>query len=111
MISLTHSLGQTVAGASVVVQDSSIGLDQQRRRFAAHVASFVASVVVQYHPIVAVEVASVFGVGGGWLQNVAISLPLCAGLALFSWWFIKKPFLKVRRYIGAKPSPTHSAQP
>lgn len=87
-----------------------VGLLNPQRSIIINAGDFSYGVYLYSCPIQQ-TVASVFGVGGGWLQNVAISLPLCAGLALFSWWFIEKPFLKVRRHIGAKPSPTHSAQP
>jgi peptidoglycan/LPS O-acetylase OafA/YrhL len=85
-----------------------VGLLNPQRSIIINAGDFSYGVYLYSFPIQQ-AVASVFGVGGGWLQNVAISLPLVGGLALFSWWFIEKPFLKVRRYIGAKPSPTHSA--
>jgi peptidoglycan/LPS O-acetylase OafA/YrhL len=52
-------------------------------------------------------VVHLFGSPGGWIGNVAISLPLTVLFALFSWWCVEKPFQKVRRFIGAKPTPAH----
>lgn len=50
-------------------------------------------------------VAHVLGASGTWALNVAISLPATVIFALFSWWVVEKPFLKVRRYLGANPAP------
>lgn len=38
--------------------------------------------------------------------NLAISFPIAVVFSLFSWWFVERPFLKVRKFIPAKPAPT-----
>jgi peptidoglycan/LPS O-acetylase OafA/YrhL len=48
------------------------------------------------------SVADIFGTGGGWFANVLIALPTTVVFALFSWWCIERPFLRIRRLIGAK---------
>jgi peptidoglycan/LPS O-acetylase OafA/YrhL len=48
------------------------------------------------------SVADIFGTGGGWFGNVLIALPATVVFALFSWWCIERPFLRIRRLIGAK---------
>ncbi len=40
-----------------------------------------------------------------YLVNVGYSLPIIVAVALFSWWCVEKPFLKVRRFVlAAKPA-------
>jgi peptidoglycan/LPS O-acetylase OafA/YrhL len=48
------------------------------------------------------SVADIFGTGGGWFANVLIALPTTVAFALFSWWCVERPFLRIRRLIGAK---------
>ena len=50
-------------------------------------------------------IAYVLGASGTWALNVSIALPTTVMFALFSWHYVEKPFLKVRRFIEAKPAP------
>ncbi len=50
-------------------------------------------------------VAFYLGAGATMLQNFAISLPIGIVFALFSWWCVEKPFMKVRRFLLARPAP------
>jgi peptidoglycan/LPS O-acetylase OafA/YrhL len=51
-------------------------------------------------------VAVLLGIHLTFVLNLAISFPIAVVFALFSWWCIEKPFLKVRRFVGARPAPT-----
>ncbi len=44
-------------------------------------------------------VAWALGSSNNWAINVALALPITVGFALFSWHFVEKPFLKVKRYV------------
>lgn len=39
-----------------------------------------------------------------WFANAACALPITVAFALFSWWFVEKPFMKVRKYLHAATS-------
>jgi peptidoglycan/LPS O-acetylase OafA/YrhL len=51
-------------------------------------------------------VALMLGAQLTFLSNVIVSLPIAVVFALFSWWCIEKPFLKIRSLVAAKPAPT-----
>ncbi len=44
-------------------------------------------------------VAYMFGSANGWALNVAVALPVTIMFALFSWHYVEKPFLAVKRYV------------
>jgi len=84
-----------------------IGLLNPRRSVVIDAGDFSYGIYLYSCPLQQ-AVAAAFGVRGGWAQNVAISLPICLCFSLLSWRCVEKPFVKLRRFIGAKPSPTHS---
>lgn len=50
-------------------------------------------------------VALHLGAGATMLRNFAISLPIGILFALFSWWCVEKPFMKVRRLVQPRRAP------
>ena len=50
-------------------------------------------------------VQEALGLHISWFENLLVSLPLVVGFALFSWWCIEKPFMRVKRFVLAPPAP------
>ena len=59
--------------------------------------------VFLYHYPIEQTVQYFLGGDASWLKIVAISFPITILFALFSWWCIEKPFLKVRRFVLRGP--------
>ena len=82
-----------------------LGLTNPRRTLIVTSGDYSYGVYLYAGPIQQ-TIVYVLGRQSTWIVNVAIALPLAVALALFSWWCVEKPFLKLRRFITRRPAPT-----
>ncbi len=79
-----------------------LGLLNPRRMLIVDSGDYSYGVFLYHYPI---EQTVQYFLGGdaSWLMIVTISLPITILFALFSWWCIEKPFLKVRSFVLRGP--------
>ena len=97
-ILLRHSILVCIAPVFVAYTIAFIGLKNPKRTILVTSGDYSYGVYLYAAPIQQ-TVAWGLGFTNGWLLNVSIALPVTVVFALFSWHFVEKPFLKVRRYV------------
>lgn len=75
-----------------------IGLLNPRRNIVVNSGDYSYGVYLYGAPIQQ-SVVWAFGPLNSWALNVAVALPIVVGFALFSWHFVEKPFMQVKKHL------------
>jgi peptidoglycan/LPS O-acetylase OafA/YrhL len=98
LVLLRYDASVSLAPVFVAYVTVYLGMANPKRNFVINNGDYSYGLYLYAAPVQQ-TVAFLFGAANSWALNVAVALPVTILFALFSWHFVEKPFLKVKRYV------------